>query len=1326
METTAINAENESDVTQPPEETPQFDDETLRAIAEIYMNQGNEEYTKEDYINAIDFYTEAIKVNCRDEELKAKLYSNRATVYFLKGNYPDSLSDANVATELQPTYLKAIVIGASACGQLNLFKETITWCDMGLAIDKNNQYLLELRTRSGKKQKKLQETGEEKAKNQSVDPSHQQPVGLSQAQNVQTTKQFNTGIRFLSCHNLRLGMAQEMGDKAAEGEAYGKIGNAYQVLGSFNKAIDYHELQLKIAKQVEDKTGEGSAYSNIGNVYQCLGDFNKAREYFAAHLRIAKEVVDKPAEGVACGNIGKVYQSLGDFKQAMYYHKLHLRIAKDVDDKAEQGTATGHLGSTYQSLGDFKLAIDYHKEQLRIAKEVGNNTGEGEAYGNLGIAYQGLGNFREALENLKRHLSIKKEEGDKAGKGSAMGHLGNAYQSLGDFKTAIAYQEKHLRIAKEVGDKAGEGTAYGNLGNAFQNLGDYKRAIEYHSLHLSIAKEVGDKTGEGEAYGDLGHAFQSLGDFMKAIEYHKMHLSIAKKVGDKAGEGAAYGHLGNVYQAVGDFKTALHFHKLHLGVAKDVGNKAMAGAAHGNLGSAYQSLGDSKKAIDYHSLNLRTSKEVGDKVGEGIAYGNLGRAYQGLGDYERAVDHHCLHLSLAKEVGDKAREGAAYSELGNAYRGLGDFQKAMHYHNLHLGIAKEVGDKAGQGVAFGNIGNDYQSLGLVKKAIEYHGRHLEIAKEVGDQAGEGAAYGHLGIAYSGLNKFQKAMDYCNLQLSVAKNIGDKLGEGAAYGNLGNVWQKLDDFRKAIHYHYLHLRIAKDAGDKAGEAASCSNLGTAFQSLRNFKKAMHYQRKQLKSAKEIGDKAGEGRAYHALGCSLESLGLLPEALNYSQLSVKAFNNARSLLKSNDEWKIGFRKKYDDSYTALRRILLKQEMIVDAMFAAETGRAQALSDLLESRYGIEAGQAASIENEGFLDQLSHSSSSTIFLAVSPTVIDVWVLSKGNDIQYTKKELDEANIIDSLIKEPRLKRWGSHSLDSLPQGNSTETKSDNPLVSLYNNVFGLIADQIQGDELIIVPDGPLWLAPYAAFVGSDSKYLCESFRIRLIPSLTSLKLITECPDGYHCKNGALLVGDPWVEEFPLIKRFRSFSPLLFARKEVEMIGEMINVAPLVGKEASKDQVLKSLGSVALVHIAAHYLIEACEIVLSPNPERASRIPKPEDYILTMEDVLSIQVRARLVVLSCCQSGKGEINPEGVVGMARAFLGAGARSVLVSLWVLEDRATMEFMRRFYHHLVEGRSASESLNQTMNELRESDGYSDVKYWAPFVLIGDDVTLEFE
>ena len=291
----------------------------------------------------------------------------------------------------------------------------------------------------------------------------------------------------------------------------------------------------------------------------------------------------------------------------------------------------------------------------------------------------------------------------------------------------------------------------------------------------------------------------------------------------------------------------------------------------------------------------------------------------------------------------------------------------------------------------------------------------------------------------------------------------------------------------------------------------------------------------------------------------------------------------------------------------------------------------------------------------------------------------------------------------------------------------QKENSLRKLYGIAIKPIAELVRDDEheLLIVPDGPLWLAPYAAFLDDNSEPLCESFRIRLIPSLTSLKIIAGCPREHQKGSGALLVGDPWVAEVTNRRGKKLLQQLKFAKQEVEMIGDILKVTPLTGEKATKCEVLKGLSSVALVHIAAHGRMESGEIALTPDPKRASRIPTKEDYILTIADVMNVKMRAQLVVLSCCHSGRGEIKAEGVVGIARAFMGAGARSVLVSLWAIDDEATMEFMRSFYHHLVKGRSASESLNVAMKSLRESNKYSDVKYWAPFVLIGDDITLDF-
>jgi len=114
-------------------------------------------------------------------------------------------------------------------------------------------------------------------------------------------------------------------------------------------------------------------------------------------------------------------------------------------------------------------------------------------------------------------------------------------------------------------------------------------------------------------------------------------------------------------------------------------------------------------------------------------------------------------------------------------------------------------------------------------------------------------------------------------------------------------------------------------------------------------------------------------------------------------------------------------------------------------------------------------------------------------------------------------------------------------------------------------------------------------------------------------------------------------------------------------------------------------------------------------------------------MSDVQAGDIRARLVVLSCCHSGRRRIfKGEGVVGITRAFLAAGAGSVLVALWAIDDEATMVFMKRFYQYLKKGKTASAAVHQSTNSLCESEEFSELRYWAPFQLNGDDVKVKFE
>ena len=378
----------------------------------------------------------------------------------------------------------------------------------------------------------------------------------------------------------------------------------------------------------------------------------------------------------------------------------------------------------------------------------------------------------------------------------------------------------------------------------------------------------------------------------------------------------------------------------------------------------------------------------------------------------------------------------------------------------------------------------------------------------------------------------------------------------------------------------------------------------------------------------------------------------------------------------------------------------------------------------------------------DDLGYLPSNTAFIGINEEGIFFWVNEKGKGIKTRRTPIDISvtTYLQSLLETTHeeigvrahvdcedhslMTAWKEIQVKADVHCEDRLVRKPMALQTLYNVVIDPIRDLLHSDELVIVPQGPLCLAPYAAFMDFKSKYLCDTFRIRLLPSLSSLRLIQNCPADWHNKTGALLVGDPWVQE--VVYKGMTLGQLEWAKKEVQMIGEILQTEPLIGKQATKDEVLRRISSVALVHIAAHGDMETGEIALTPNTTCSSPIPAREDYLLTTKDVLKGKIRARLVVLSCSHSACGKVKSEGVVGIARAFLGAGARAVVVSLWAIDDKATVEFMKVFYQELVNGRSASEALKKAMKSLRESDDFSEVRYWAPFVLMGDDVTLEFE
>ncbi|XP_078369084.1 tetratricopeptide repeat protein 28-like [Oculina patagonica] len=414
-------------------------------------------------------------------------------------------------------------------------------------------------------------------------------------------------------------------------------------------------------------------------------------------------------------------------------------------------------------------------------------------------------------------------------------------------------------------------------------------------------------------------------------------------------------------------------------------------------------------------------------------------------------------------------------------------------------------------------------------------------------------------------------------------------------------------------------------------------------------------------------------------------------------------------------------------------------------------------MESQYSIKSDLANPQSWIGRIENIMKKESSCVCLYISylGQRVYLWILKTSGVNHFRRikviEEIDGAGLVGDLndlfdnsfrsfgilpeeicedrslnFIEPKLKSFQEESLAALrlvEEDDEEIQNSESSLSLCYRMLIAPVADLLDEPEIIIVPDRYLNQVPFAALNDEGGKYLSETFRIRIVPSLSTLKLIQDSPADYHSQTGALIVGDPVVGRVRYMGRVENFKPLPCARKEAEMIGELLSVQPLLGECATKQAVLERLHSVSLIHFAAHGNAERGEIALSPL-RLTNSIPQEEDYLMTMSDISQFRLRVKLVVLSCCHSGCGQIRVEGVVGIARAFLGSGARSVLVALWAIEDRATEQLMRRFYEHLARGDSASESLHEAMKWMR-GNGFAKVSEWAPFMLIGDNVTFKF-
>ena len=934
-----------------------------------------------------------------------------------------------------------------------------------------------------------------------------------------------------------------------------------------------------------------------------------------------------------------------------------------------------------------------------------------------------LNNFIDAKEFYDKAINLTVQTGDRKIEADTSGEFGKLLLELSEYNKAKDYIERALTIRKEIGDKHGEAKAYGNLGLTFHYLCEYAKAKEYIEKALAIRTEIGDRSGEVVDYTNLGHVFHSLGDVIRAKEYYEKALAITINMCDSKREACLYRCLGGVSFDLGEGEKVKEYYEKALAIRNVIADREGEAEDCEALANRFQFFSEFIKAKEYLERALAIRREIGDRRGEANDYGNLGTIFHSFGEYAEAIECYEKGLTIRTEIGDRRGAATDYGNLASLFGSLGEYIRAKEYLEKSLAIRTEIGSRHKEAIDYGNLAVVFLKLNDFVKAEEYLAKSLAIEIEIGDRKGEAATYGNYGALFSALRKYGKAREYYEKALAIRIELGNREGEAEEYNHLGSLCLCLEDYAAAIKHFEMALVIAKDIVLREVELESLGGL--AISNLRQ--------------------------------------GNNTEALRYLYQRVETYEHLRLSLKNDDHLKTSFLEEEGvRTYTLLSVFLCATNNPRDALYVEELGRARGLTDLQAAKYSVQTNISANPKSWTGIENIIRKETDCVFLYISIADDDLlmWILKTSGEIHFKRTTVGEeilgtrleSNLSDFFAKSFRClgmqSKWEcedrslplviepQHSSDEL--GSLTDLRlleeDDEEVVSDFQSSLSLsskllifpVADFLVEPEVIIVPHSSLYKVPFAALREKEGEFLSETRRIRVVPSLMTLKLIQDSPVDYHSRTDALIVGDPKVDWVMFKGYFQHIASLPCARKEAKMVGRLVGVKPLLGEQATKRAVLEKITSVSLIHFAAHGDAERGEIALSPirTPDSPDIAPQEEDYLLTMAEISQVQVRAKLVVLSCCHSGSGQIKAEGVIGIARAFLGSGARSVLVALWAISDTATEQLMQRFYEHLVGGESASESLHQAMKWMR-NNGYTKVSEWAPFMLIGDDVTFDF-
>jgi CHAT domain-containing protein/Tfp pilus assembly protein PilF len=849
-----------------------------------------------------------------------------------------------------------------------------------------------------------------------------------------------------------------------------------------------------------------------------------------------------------------------------------------------------------------------------------------------------------------------------------------------------------------------------------------------------------ERRNEAQRLNELGIQLLSKGQFREALKTFQQALDIFREIGERPGEGATLSNIGAVYSNLGQYPQALKNYQQALAIHQEIDDKAGEGTTLSNIGVVYRSLGQYPQALENYQQALAIHQEIGNKAMEGTTLNNIGLVYNNLGQYPQALENYQQALAIHQKIGNKAMEGTTLNNIGLVYNNLGQYPQALENYQQALAIHQKIGDKVGEGRTLHNIGGVYRNLGQYPQALENYQQALAIRKEIGDKAGVGFTLNNIGLVYSYQGQYPQALENYQQALAIRKEIGDKAGEGTTLNNIGGVYSNQGQYPQALENYQQALAITKAIGDKAGEGGTLSNIGSVYSYQGQYPQALENYQQALAIRKEIGDKAGEGTTLNNIGFVYNTQGKYSQAETTLFAAIEARESLRAR-KLKDDQKISIFELQAGSYRSLQQALVAQNKFDQALEIAERSRGRALVELLDYKLSQNSPNQLKIKPPTLqeIQQIAQKQNATL---VQYSIIDepyqvqgkqewqsklyIWVIKPTGEIAFKQVDLKSLNTsLQDLVTRSRddIGVRGSGLFD-VTVVNPQPQNSTEKLQQLHKLLIAPIADLLPKDpneRVIFIPQESLFLVPFGALQDEQGKYLIEKHTILTAPAIQVLDLTRkQKQNGQRSAGGVLIVGNPTMPKIKIGELVANLDPLPGSEREANQIAKFFNTEALTASKATKAAVIQKMQRSRIIHLATHGLLHDFKGFGVPGAIALAPSGNPNDGIdglLTAGEIFDMKLQADLVVLSACDTGRGDIKGDGVIGLSRSLISAGVPSVLVSLWAVNDNSTAFLMTEFYRNLQQNPDKAVALRQAM--LTTMKQYPNPLQWAAFTLIGE-------